>query len=175
MMKPTHSRHCVHVSWAAAAPPVSVRLRGSALRRCGFWARISALVLMIALGGGSAARAAEGTSTAETKSDEQVEQKTVTGEVMGATKRAISVEFSRTPTESTEMLLPVDGKTAVERLKSLADLRRGDRVSVEYQQTYREDEHGERIILRTIATRVALLRSASNEGALRGDTQVKSE
>jgi hypothetical protein len=121
---------------------------------------------------GLAADRAEGTAADE---DAKVISKEVTGEVVYVGKRAISVEFDRTADGSMEMLIPIDGNTMAKHLQTLAQLKRGDRVRVLYQQTYKEDEQGERVILKTVATTVALVRRAVPEGTLRSEDSVSVE
>jgi len=104
--------------------------------------------------------------------EEKVEEKEVTGDVVTVTKYAISVEFAKTPTASEEILLPFDAKTSVEGPRKIAELKFGDRVKVTYQQTSREDDQGHPVILKTVATQVALLRSATSESALRSTDTV---
>lgn len=96
-------------------------------------------------------------------SEEQLAYNEVKGEVTNVGKRALSVEFSRTKNSSSEMLLPIGEATKLIRLKSLDELKAGDTVQVRYTQTYREDEKGKRIVLKTTATEIALLRSAPRQ------------
>ena len=101
------------------------------------------------------------------KDDVKVRSKSVTGDLVYIGKRAISVEFSATAKSSEEMLLPVTAHTKVHGPKPLAELKRGDRVSVRYEQTYKAVAGEPDQILTTVATEITLLRSALPEGALR--------
>ena len=108
--------------------------------------------------------------------DATMEEKTVIGEVVTVTKRAISVEYETTATSSTEMLLPVSQKTEVDPpLKKLFDVNRGDRVSVRYQEWSRQGEDGQRTVLKKVATKVKLIRSAYSQGTLHSADKVTTE
>lgn len=96
----------------------------------------------------------------------QVESKEVMGEVASVSSSSISVEYSRTKQGSYEMLLPVGTETRFERLKSLAEVKAGDTVRVRYAQTYKDGEDGKRIVLKTLATHISLVRPAPKDGAL---------
>ena len=99
-------------------------------------------------------------------------QKEVTGEIVTVGKRAISVEFAHTADSSEEMLLPINKETKVERLRSLSELKRGDMVKVSYAQVYTEtDEQGQPIVLKTVATKVALLKNAPSGGMVRNEDE----
>ena len=106
--------------------------------------------------------------------DEHVVTKDVSGQVVMVRKRALSIETSRTGSESAEMLIPVNVDTKLEHLKALTDLKEGDTVTVQYQQTSR-DEHDQQVVLKTVATRVSLVKEASPEGTLRSANQVTVE
>lgn len=97
------------------------------------------------------------------ETDEKVAYDVVTGTVGSVSKQAISVEYSRTKTGSYEMLLPLTEETRLEHLKSLDELKTGDTIRARYQQTYREGDKGERIILKTAATEIALIRRAPEQ------------
>ena len=112
---------------------------------------------------------AEPASTPEDR--ETVVSKEVTGEVGYVGKRAISVEFARTADAIEEMLLPVNAETKVELLRSLGELKRGDTVRVQYDQTLQEREGGQQAAIKTVATKVTLVRRAPPPGTL----QSKSE
>lgn len=90
----------------------------------------------------------------------KVIERSVSGEVVVATRRYLSVEFAQTKDASEEMLLPVNEDTVYERLKSVQDLNRGDRVKVVYEQTYLPAaEQGEDPqILKTVAKTVTLVK-----------------
>ena len=142
---------------ATATPRVPADLRPTSLRSRVFWGSMLALSLSLL-----AAPAQADVKQEVTK----VSEKAVTGQVVWIGKRAISVETRRTEGESEEMLIPIDGKTAVERLKSLSELKPGDTVRVECKQTYKQLEDGSESLAATVATKIALVRSASS-GALR--------
>jgi hypothetical protein len=96
----------------------------------------------------------------------QVSVKAVTGEVTSINRQAISVEYSKTSEGSYEMLLPITKDTRLERVQSLTELKAGDTVTVDYEQRYKAGDHGERIVLGTVAKRIALMRRAPPEGSL---------
>ena len=115
-------------------------------------------------------------SVGKDKDDEKMLSKEVTGEVVTVTKRAISVEFAHTADAAEEMLLPITKETKVERVRSLSELRRGDTVKVAYTQYYRDvNEGGKPVVLRTVATNVALLRNAPSGGMVRSENERGSE
>ncbi len=90
----------------------------------------------------------------------QVEMSQVTGTVSSITQQAISIEYSRTKKNAFEMVLPIDEKTRFERFRTLAELKPGDTVTVRYQQLFKPGEDGGKVILKTTATDVSLVRSA---------------
>lgn len=96
--------------------------------------------------------------------EETVELKTVTGELIMVRNGAISVEFSKTAGGSYEMFLPLAPDVKFAHVKGLEGLKRGDTVSVRYQQTIREGEEGEPIVVKTVATQIALVKSAVTAG-----------
>lgn len=107
---------------------------------------------------------------------EHLVSKTVTGTVVWAGKRAISVEFARTASKSEEMLIPIDDKTKVDRLlKSVSELKPGDTVRVGYQQTYKERDDGSEFLAATVATNISLVRSDAPEGTLRSSEAATRE
>lgn len=110
-----------------------------------------------------AVRPAPAEAKLDEKKDEKVEVKELSGRIVAITKRSMSIEFDRPVNGADEALMPIDAKTKVERVKSLAELQRGDTIRVQYEQTYREDDKGERIILKTIARKIALIRSAPRD------------
>lgn len=110
------------------------------------------------------AMAQPATSGVELKEGEKIAYDEVKGEVTVVGKRAISVEFSQTKDSSDEMLLPISPETKVTHAHGYEELKRGDTVRVTYRQVYRENEDGERIILKTTATEIARLRSAPTTG-----------
>lgn len=145
------------VTVTVVTSPAPRRLRERSLRRCVFWG----LLLAIA----SSIWAAQLRADVDAP-EEKVESKEVTGEVASVSASAISIEYSKTKQGSYEMLLPVGKETRLERLKSLVELKARDTVRVRYEQTYKEDDKGERIVLKTLATQISLVRPAPEEGAL---------
>jgi hypothetical protein len=56
------------------------------------------------------------------------------------------------------MLLPVDPATVkLDRIISLSDLQRGDRVRVEYRQRFQDTDDGESRLMWSEATKISLL------------------
>ena len=130
----------------------------------GAWACTVLLAILV----GTAARPGAGWA-AETK--ETVVSKEVTGDITYVGKRSISVETGRTGSASQEMLLPVSADTKFDLLRSLGELKRGDTVRVKYDQTLKEKELGkEPSLLKTIATKVTLVRRAPPPGTLQSKT-----
>jgi hypothetical protein len=99
---------------------------------------------------------AVGEATADSK--ERIVKQEVTGEVVATTKRNLSLEISRTGGHIEEMLLPVDpAAVKLDRITSMSDLQRGDRVRVEYRQRFRKAEDGEERLAWTEATKISLM------------------
>lgn len=97
------------------------------------------------------------------KAKERIVKQEVTGQVVWVGKRAISVEYERTANESFEMLLPFDSQALkLEQLKNLAELKPGDTVRVQYNQTLKkvDDQDDIGTVANTIATVIALVRQA---------------
>jgi hypothetical protein len=92
--------------------------------------------------------------------DAKIERRIVEGHISTVTKRAINVEYETKGSESFEMMLPLAAQVKVEGAAALADLKRGDRVKVGIEQTYRQSDKGERVILKTEALVVALVQRA---------------
>jgi hypothetical protein len=111
------------------------------------------------------------TGKKDAKEQETVVSKIVTGEVVWVGKWALSIEVNRTEESSTDMLIPYDKKTKLERLKELAQLRRGDTVQIECEQRYTKDEKGEPVLSGTMAKKVSLVRQAVS-GALQSNQAV---
>ena len=97
------------------------------------------------------------------KSDEKIQSKQVTGELVAVSKQGISVEYSSTPQESYEIFLPITHQTRLKQMKTFSDLQVGDKVMVDYEQTYQENKKGERIILKTVATRISLVKKSTQQ------------
>ena len=102
-------------------------------------------------------------TAAATKLEGTVDSKTVTGQVGAVTKRSISVEYSQTANGGYEMLLPLAKDVRFEHLKDLTELKRGDTVTVTYDQTWKEGDKGERVILKTVATTISLVKRAPKQ------------
>lgn len=97
-------------------------------------------------------------------SEESVAYDEVRGQVTSVTKRAISVEYAQKNNASYEMLLPFTQDIRLSHLRNLSELKPGDTVKVRYTQTYRENDKGEKVILNTVATDLALIRRAPTSG-----------
>ena len=139
------------VTWVAAAAPSGLRSIG--LRSFAVWGLLGPM-LALSLCVASAGAAEKATA----KAKERVVKSEITGEVVATTKRTLSLEIGRTANTSEEMLFPVDPATVkLDRITSLADLQRGDRVRVEYRQTLRETDDGTSQLVGTVATRISLL------------------
>ncbi len=99
----------------------------------------------------------------EKRNDDKVETKTAIGKVVAVTKRAMSVECAVTPNQTVELLLPFADQIQVQSFKSLSELKPGDTVRVQFEQTSREGatEKDERVVLKTLVKQIALLERAS--------------
>ena len=134
----------------APEPRRSTRdLRSFGLRSPAFWAAALGLAVAAAMPAASAL---------EEMDHSEVAAKSISGQVIFISSRAISVEYDSTETSSKETLLPINDKTALDHLRSVKELKRGDLVRVEFEQTFREDASGQRVVLGTVATRVALVK-----------------
>ena len=102
-------------------------------------------------------------AVSEDKTDEKMEYKTVTGAVVFVNGQSIGVEYSRTAKGSYEMILPVSQETQLDHLISLSEIKVGDTIAAKYRQTYKENDKGERIVLNTTATTIALVRRAPEQ------------
>ncbi len=87
-----------------------------------------------------------------------VDTKKVTGTVSGISKRSIGVEYEQTAGSSMEMLLPFSEGMKLDRIKSLSQLAQGDTIEVLFQQTYRKDPEGNRVILKTEAKKITFVK-----------------
>lgn len=105
-------------------------------------------------------------SEAVTQSQEIVESKEVTGEVVFLTTRMVTIEFNRTDTGSTEILIPVDELTQFTHLQDLQDIQQGDTVTVTYTDTYTQDENGKRANFKRLAAGIALVSRAATGSTL---------
>jgi hypothetical protein len=89
------------------------------------------------------------------------EQVRVLGVVSGVSRQGIGLELTAAGGASaTELYLPVDEKTRLERVRSVLELKMDDLVEVDYQRKYRLSDTGEKISLGIVATRIALIRPA---------------
>ncbi len=118
------------------------------------------LVLMTALLPAASAEPVEETAQAIIKQ--------VTGSVVNVNTRTISVEYDQKAGTSYEMLLPLAKKDELHlaHFQTLAELKRGDTVTVTYRETYKMGDDGKPVPLTTLATEVALVKRAT-EGAFR--------
>jgi hypothetical protein len=99
-----------------------------------------------------------GLGWAEQPVKERVAEKEVTGEVVAFTSRTLSLETGRVGGSIEEILFQIDPKVAkFERISSLKELQRGDRVRVRYQQVFQENEQGEERLIRTVTMKIAWL------------------
>lgn len=120
-----------------------------------------AAVSLLAIGTGTAAFAAELPVPARAETEKpKLEIKKVTGTVSAVTRSGIAVEINAGGNAAEELFIPVDGKTKVEKAKSLLDLKMDDVVTVDYERLYRLDEKGGKVFLGTRANRIALVKAA---------------
>ena len=100
--------------------------------------------------------------------DEQVEVKTVSGQLVMVKRHQISVENVRKDKEgyAHEYLLPLAEDVRLNHVREFSELQKGDTVQVTYHTIYRVDEKGERVDLKTIATEITLLKAASTTARL---------
>ena len=103
---------------------------------------------------------------------EQVAYEEVKGRVVSVTTQAVSVEYATKDQASYEMLLPFTQNVRLSHLRSLSELKPGDTVTVKYARTYKENDQGEKVILSTVATNLALMRRAPTSALLRGAENV---
>ncbi len=129
---------------------------------------LSSVVLLSLTGIGLAAEATSvGTSDIQTATSEppqKIEDKEVTGDLSGLNKQSITIDYNRSGGTSYEMLLSLDPQIQLEGLQSLAELKVGDTVKVKYQQIYKDGEKNERIVLKNMATSIAIVRTAPTAG-----------
>lgn len=98
-----------------------------------------------------------------TQEKTKVESKAFTGELgyLSPARRVITVETRQSGGKVEERYIPFDEATQFEHVRGLGDLKRGDTVRVLAQETYRESEPGQWRLIKTVATQIALVRSAS--------------
>ena len=102
--------------------------------------------------------------------DEKTMVVKLTGTVSTVGRNYINVEYSKTKGSAKEMFLPLSDKVQLENFQSLNQLKFGDPVRVEYQQTYREDKDGKKV-LKTVATGIALIPKPRDPGLRSGERQ----
>jgi len=97
------------------------------------------------------------------KTDEKTEKTTVTGKFMAATKRSVNVELSEKDGVSDEIMLKLaeDVLVGPNPIKTLKDLRTGDTVKIGYEQRYRTDDAGKKIVLSSTAKVIYLVERAA--------------
>lgn len=112
----------------------------------------------------SAAVKSNQNQTAAAKEDDvKKSRRIVEGNVGYVSKRAISVEYETKPDESYEMLLPLSADLKLEGgLKSVTELKRGDRVKVGIEQANREVSGSGPVLLKTEALVIVLVQRASD-------------
>lgn len=109
-----------------------------------------------------AATTAQGIALAEVE-EAKVKADQVMGQVAFINRQSIGIETSRSREKSLEMLFSVNDQTALEHLATLEEIRPGDTVRVYYEQKYREDGEGNRVVLGTVAKRISFIRHAPEE------------
>ena len=101
---------------------------------------------------------------AEKKEDERTIVATVTGTVSTVGGNFINVEYSKNKGSAKEMFLPLSDKVRLDNFQSLKDLKYRDAVRVRYEQTYKEDEDGKRVVLKTVATEITRVEKPRDPG-----------
>ena len=112
-------------------------------------------MLCIVLAGEAAAQGRKITKVAEKK-------KQVQGEVVYLNNDYISIVYSRDKGIENEILLPIDKNLKLAHLRTLADLKVGDIVTVQFMETTEQDEQGSRKKIRT-GTVVTFIRPAQKK------------
>ena len=92
---------------------------------------------------------------------EQLEMKEVTGALVYKTGQVLTLEYSKSPKGSYEVVLPMGKDVRLERLRDLAELQTGDILRVRYREVSKPGKTGEKVIVRTEATNVSLVRKAT--------------
>jgi hypothetical protein len=113
------------------------------------------LVFCVLLAGEVGAQGRKVTKVAEKK-------KQLQGEVVYLSKDYISIVYSRDKAIENEILLPIDKNLKLEHLRSLANLKIGDTVAVQFMETTEQDEQGNRKKIRT-GTVVTFIRPAQKK------------
>jgi len=116
---------------------------------------ILALVLCSVLAGEALAQGRKITKVAEKK-------KQLQGEVVYLSNDYIAIVYSRDKGIENEILLPIDKNLKLEHLRSLANLKVGDTVAVEFMETTEQDEQGNRKKIRA-GTVVTFIRPAQKK------------
>ena len=100
---------------------------------------------------------------------ERTAKREITGDLTAMTSRTLSIETSRSGGTIEESLIPVDPAIVkLERIKSLTEIQRGDKIRVECKLTYREDDTGDEHLVGMTATKVTWLsRGVAKTGGLR--------
>jgi hypothetical protein len=93
----------------------------------------------------------------EIPDDARQRERTISGVVTGVARNSIGIEYDVRDGVSYEMNIPVDEKTQFNRIQSVRQLKRGDRIEVSYRQRYGVDEGGNEVIYQTVASSVTLL------------------
>ncbi len=92
-----------------------------------------------------------------------MEDHTITGTVVGLTKRNLSREYQNTAGESYEMLLPFGTEMRLDRIRDVKDVKRGDTVTISYRQKYRQETDGTQTLVKTVVTSISLVKSGSTQ------------
>jgi hypothetical protein len=116
---------------------------------------ILAVVLCVCLAEVAAAQKRKVTKVAERK-------KAVQGEVVYLSKDYIAIVYSRDKAVENEILLPIDKNLKLEHLRSLANLKIGDTVAVEFIETTEKNQKGQTKKIRT-GTVITFIRPAQKK------------
>jgi hypothetical protein len=92
---------------------------------------------------------------------ETVDLKEVEGKVVLITPNMITIEFARTQTGSTEIVIPLDETAQLNHLQNIQDIQQGDIVKVVYKETYVLDAEGRRTNFKRLATDISLVKQAT--------------
>jgi len=93
----------------------------------------------------------------------KIDKKIVTGTILAIRQDRINVEYDKKDGVVYEMILPLADMVQYSHVRSLSDLNAGDEVKVKYEQTYEDQENGERKILKTEAIQITLVKRATVE------------
>jgi len=89
-------------------------------------------------------------------------KKELQGEVVYLSKDYIAIVYSRDKAIENEILLPIDKNLKLEHLRSLANLKIGDTVAVEFMEITEQDREGKRKKIR-IGTGITFIRPAQKK------------